>query len=134
MNEQRRFRVYQNENSSNYSTVFDLINGNDEVKQTKGLAYIFYYEPIVLKEFLKLKQVRKCIETALLNTRIAYNKILNCDYFRVDAEMMSVNKKNPIRRDITITFFEKGIKEFVLIIEAKNIKLNSINCIEEERF
>lgn len=37
------FRLYQTENSKYKSSLFDLIDGDRETKQTKGLAYLFVY-------------------------------------------------------------------------------------------
>ena len=46
------FRLYKNEHSNSKSLIFDLINGDTETKQTKGLAYIFSINLECLIKFL----------------------------------------------------------------------------------
>lgn len=49
------FRLYNKDNKTDFtSSFFDLISGEKEPKQTKGLAYIFSQNPDVLEKFIKL--------------------------------------------------------------------------------
>lgn len=116
------FQLYQGENSKLKSTFFDLIDGNLETKQTKGLAYLFSLSPVFLKRFLKLDKINDCIKEV---------KGVTSDYIKVDAEMLSVGK-NKIRRDITVTFYNKSQKVLILIIEAKSIKLEINHKMENQ--
>jgi hypothetical protein len=123
------FRLYQAENSKFKSTLFDLIDGDRETKQTKGLAYLFHLSPEFLKEFLSIEKLDHFIRKRLTNTQ--YKMFLGSDYLKVDAEMISVGSEK-IRRDITLTFYYKSSKALVIIIEAKSIKLTSNHSIEKQ--
>ncbi|QFT87672.1 hypothetical protein FIU87_03320 [Bacillus sp. THAF10] len=123
------FRVYQTENSRFQSSLFDLMDGDRETKQTKGLAYLFKLSPEFLKNFLAIGKMSRKIRGGL--TSIQYQKYLACDYITVDAEMTSSGMER-VRRDITLTFYSKSKKVLVLILEAKNIKLERNKSLEEQ--
>lgn len=126
------FRIYKNEYSKHHSTVFDLVDGIDETKQTKGLAYVLSREPMFLQKFIKKEEITVAIKKLIADYSIEYSDILNSDKYRVDAEMMSCDPKNQLRRDITISFYKEGKKILVLVIEAKNISLGSVNGVDEQ--
>lgn len=116
------FQIYQGENSKLKSTFFDLIDGNLETKQTKGLAYLFSLSPTFLKRFLKMDKIKIILKKF---------KGIKSDYIKVDAEMLS-DGKDKIRRDITLTFYNKSLKVLILIIEAKSIKLGINHKMESQ--
>jgi hypothetical protein len=91
------------------ATFFDLIDGEHETKQTKGLAYVLHSCPDFLALFL---------EHFLANHGVTVSEF---DYISVDAEMMSSDTP-PIRRDITISCYRQNIKKCVIVIEGKTIK------------
>ncbi|MED4732194.1 hypothetical protein P9597_29555 [Aneurinibacillus migulanus] len=115
------FRLYQTENSKYKSSLFDLIDGDRETKQTKGLAYLFSLSPEFLIEFLFRNEMQEIIKKILRKNE--FFQFLSCDFLKVDAEMISEGEEK-IRRDITLNFYHKSKKVLVLIIEAKNIKLD----------
>ncbi|WP_206922932.1 hypothetical protein [Alicyclobacillus suci] len=91
------------------ATFFDLIDGEWESKQTKGLAYVFH-------------SCQRFLELFLDNTLSGHGvSARDFDYIAVDAEMMSADTP-PIRRDITLSCFSQNIKKCVVVIEAKSIK------------
>lgn len=91
------------------ATFFDLIDGDRETKQTKGLALLFSK----CTEFLEL-----FIDNTLSGHGVSARDF---DYIAVEAEMMSADTP-PLRRDITITCYVQNIKKCVIVIEAKSIK------------
>lgn len=123
------FRLYQTENSKYKSSLFDLIDGDRETKQTKGLAYLFSLSSELLSEFLSIEKINNLIKERLSSSQ--HKEYLESDLIKVDAEMISVGDEK-IRRDITITFYFKSKKVLVLIIEAKNIKSGIDHNIEEQ--
>lgn len=123
------FRLYQTENSKYKSSLFDLIDGDRETKQTKGLAYLLSLSSEFLKELLSVNKIKAVIKKKL--SKNEYDQFLNSDYLKVDAEMISEGKEK-IRRDITLTFYYKSQKVLVFIIEAKNIKLDVNYNLEEQ--
>ncbi|WP_336775287.1 hypothetical protein [Paenibacillus sp. MMO-58] len=107
------FRLYQNN-----ASFFNLIDGDSETKQTKGLAYLFATFPDLLTHF--------CSQIPDLPS------LKEIDFVQVDAEMTSFGPK-PIRRDITLSLFKGRIKQFILIIEAKSIKVSAkVNDIKDQ--
>lgn len=110
------FRIYQNNNSIGYSSFFDLIDGDNETKQTKGLAYLFAKFPQLV--ILLLKYIA-CLTKKKLPSS---NEI---DYVQVDAEMLSVGI-DKIRRDITLALYQGDVKKYVIVIEAKSVKVGSL--------
>ena len=116
------FQLYKGENSKLKSTFFDLIDGNLETKQTKGLAYLFSLSPVFLKRFLKIDKI---------NSTLKAFKGIKSDHIKVDAEMLS-GGNDKIRRDITLTFYQKSKKVLIIIIEAKNVKLGVNHKMEKQ--
>jgi hypothetical protein len=101
------------------ATFFDLIHGDLETKQTKGLTYVFHACPTFLEVFLD-------------NTLSGHGVCAkDFDYIAVDAEMMSVDTP-PIRRDITVSCFSQNVKKCVVVIEAKSIKGPGESTVETQ--
>jgi len=100
------------------ASIFDLISGDNETKQTKGLAYIFSQYNDFLFDFLEMKKIKSEIQS-LVND-FNKNKI---DAIEVSAEKIS-NTGN--RADIVIKLFSKNIVLLAIVIEAKsiNVKVN----------
>lgn len=122
------FRLYQKSGSAIRSTFYDLIEGDTETKQTKALAFLLSKYPVLIQSIISMPQINKRIRDKLKD---GYNDILEADYIQVDAEMIGEGTTG-IRRDITITFYKNKRKSLVLIIEAKNIILNSRFNVEEQ--
>lgn len=115
------FRLYANGNSAFNSSVFDMIDGDRETKQTKGLAYIFKEYPEFLHQFLKQDEIVQVLR--LNNISISWNKISSIE---INAEKISASKK---RADILVKI-DQNKKEFIaIIIEAKSIK-TAINTLK----
>lgn len=106
------FRIYKGRSSKKYSSFFDLIDGDNETKQTKGLAYTFSKYPNLVFMFIK-----SVLSPAALSG-LPLNEV---DYVQVDAEMLSEGHII-IRRDITLSFYRGNVKCFVIIMEAKSSK------------
>lgn len=107
------FRLY-NDNLLNYrSTIFDLISGAKEPKQTKGLAFILSHEYGFLLEFIKQKFIQKNLKNKL--------KIRDITSVEISAEQNSTDKK---RADIIIKIDEANKPTTAIIIEAKSIIAN----------
>lgn len=120
------FKLYTKADSRINSTYFDLVDGNGETKQTKGLALLFRENIKLLEMFLSLEKIRKKIKKDL------YNVIRDSEYIEIYAEMLSSDQKNPIRRDIAIYFFKENKIRFCIVIEAKSIKRNNSKEIENQ--
>lgn len=94
-------RLYHEGNTDYHSTFFDLLHGDTETKQTKGLSYLFSRYPNLIQLFLK--EV----------TRLTSNKYTEFkqgfDFVQVDAEMLSAGVKK-IRCDITLSLFQGNTK------------------------
>lgn len=106
------FRLYKAHASKRYSSFFDLIDGDNETKQTKGLAYTFSKYPNLIFMFIK------SVLPAVALRGIPLSEV---DYVHVDAEMLSEGQVK-IRRDITLTFYRGNAKRFVIVMEAKSSK------------
>lgn len=106
------FRLYKVHSSKRYSSFFDLIDGDNETKQTKGLAYTFSKYPNLVLMFIK---------SVLPAATLRGLPLSEVDYVQVDAEMLSEGQVN-IRRDITLTFYRGNAKRFVIVMEAKSSK------------
>lgn len=102
------FRIYNNLNAS----IFDLIDGNFEVKQTIALGYLLSNDNIILKKLFHLKPIKRVLGNIKIEQ---YNKII------VHSELLSSSGK---RLDIVIQLYKNDIPDIALIIEAKNISLN----------
>ena len=101
------------------ATFFDLIDGDWETKQTKGLAYLFSSCPKFLELF---------IDHTLSGHGVSARDF---DYIAVDAEMMSVDTPR-LRRDITVSSYVQNIKKCVIVIEAKSIKGSATDTVESQ--
>jgi len=113
------FRLYKNSQADFNSTIFDLVNGGNETKQTKGLAYIFSQYPDFLFDFLNTKSLKKGIKE-ITPSGIKRKSITSIE---ISAERFSIDKK---RADIIIKI-DQNKKPFVaIIIEAKSIN-TSVN-------
>lgn len=108
-------RLYQQGNTNYRSTFFDLIHGDTETKQTKGLSYLFSRYPKLIELLLK--------KFAYQTTQKFPEFIKGIDFVQVDAEMLSVGIKK-IRRDITLSFFSGNTKKLIIIIEAKSVSVS----------
>ncbi|MET1013782.1 MAG: hypothetical protein ABWX61_04645 [Paenisporosarcina sp.] len=114
-------RLYQLGNTNYRSTFFDLIHGDTETKQTKGLSYLFSRYPKMNELFLKK------VDRQLTQQNSKFMQEI--DFVQVDAEMLSVGETK-IRRDITLSFFQGNIKRLVIVIEAKSASVGVINEAE----
>jgi hypothetical protein len=107
------FRLY-NDNHLNYrSTIFDLISGAKEPKQTKGLAFILSHENSFLLKFIKLQLIQNKLKTKL--------NIRSITSVEISAEENSANKT---RADIIIKIDQANQPYIAIIIEAKSIIAN----------
>ncbi|HRP91075.1 MAG TPA: hypothetical protein PKX92_13670 [Edaphocola sp.] len=111
------FRLYTDTKTDFQSSIFDLINGDKETKQTKGLAYVFSQYEHFLFSFLEFKPVKDKIKKCL-NSTIKYEDISSIE---VSAERLTLNKR---RADIVIKIDTHKSPLIALIIEAKSIKTN----------
>lgn len=112
------FRLYNSDNKADFnSSIFDLINGDNETKQTKGLAYIFSQYNDFLFYFLSLKLISEGIikETG---TKLNIEAVTATE---ISAERISVENK---RADIVIKIDNNKEPTIAIIIEAKTIKKN----------
>lgn len=103
------FRLYDKNKTKIKSTIFDLINGNLETKQTKGLAYILKEYPDLVFDLIK----KSGIKTPTFNK----SKVSSIE---VSAEKITTSNK---RVDILIKIDVFNKPCLALIIEAKSIKL-----------
>ncbi|WP_238917705.1 hypothetical protein [Clostridium sp. YIM B02555] len=128
------FKLYQEQNSKLESSIFDLIDGGKETKQTKGLAYLLKLDTKIIEKIISLQSVSSKIETLLGND---IKKLRNSEFIQIDAEMISHGKPS-IRRDITITFYSRSNaklineKILVIVIEAKSVKLENVKNIKDQ--
>jgi len=111
------FRLYTNTLADFKSTIFDLISGDKETKQTKGLAYIFSQYNEFLVDFLKFESVKNIISNKL-HKNIDFNKISSIE---VSAEKLTKDKK---RADIIIKIDSERRPLIAIVIEVKSIKTN----------
>jgi hypothetical protein len=100
------FRLHNNISSS----FFNLINGDNEVKQTKGLALLFSKSELALKSFLSINRIESII--GVIDWQSITKVIVN-------AEMTSDNDIS-YRADIVIRLYSNKIPVKIIIIEAKN--------------
>jgi len=106
----KTFRLYNQINSS----FFDLIKGDKETQQTKGLALLLAKSELSLKEFLKIKGIRDKMKGIKLSK---INRII------VNAELVSKSEQK-LRADIVIRFYSNNQPVKCLIIEAKTANKN----------
>jgi hypothetical protein len=106
---ERSFRLYNRLNSS----VFDLIAGDREVQQTKGLGLILSKSDVALRAFLAIPKIRKILD------KIALKKV---DRLVVNCELISVEGS---RADIVLRFYCDDQPLFAIVVEAKSINKNT---------
>lgn len=111
------FRLYTDTKTDFQSSIFDLINGDKETKQTKGLAYVFSQYENFLFSFLEFKPVKDVLKKCLKSNL----KIDEITSIEVSAERLTLDKR---RADIVIKIDLKKKPLIALIIEAKSIKTN----------
>ncbi len=111
------FRLYTDTKTDFNSSIFDLINGDKETKQTKGLAYVFSQYKNLLFSFLEFKPIKYRIKECL-KLNIKYDDISSIE---VSAERLTLDKR---RADIVIKIDTKKGPLIAIIIEAKSIKKN----------
>jgi hypothetical protein len=111
------FRLYTDNQSEYNSSIFDLISGDKETKQTKGLAYIFSQYTDFLFDFLEYQPV--------LDTMLCHGCTINkkdITVIEISAERFTTDKK---RADIVIKIDSNKAPLIAIIIEAKSIKVNT---------
>lgn len=109
------FRLYNGGKSDLESTVFDLINGDLETKQTKGLAFIFKMYPNLFFEFVRI-----------LDVSGKYKKLkLDATALDVSAERFTRSGK---RIDILVKVDIADKPCLAMIIEAKSVRLG-VNAV-----
>lgn len=106
---EKTYRLY-----SRRASFFDLIEGDKETQQTKGLGLLLAKSNTALKSFLSLEKVKQKIGI------IDWSKI---DQVIVNAELTSKTTKR-VRADIVIRFYAQNEAQKILIIEAKSAKKN----------
>ncbi|MGI8669457.1 MAG: hypothetical protein ACR2J3_06340 [Aridibacter sp.] len=130
------FRLYSEDKFNFNSSIFDLIDGDKETKQTKGLAYLFFYNPQIVLELCKQKEIKDYLNKIYGKN----NKLENITHIEVIAEKLSASKK---RADIVIKIIKNSVPFLVLIIEAKSIKVSVnkesiekqlLNYLDDEEF
>lgn len=107
------FKLYNQHNSS----IFDLIEGNDETKQTKGLGVVLSKSPTFLKAFLELCQKK---------SNIKFENIEYYDKIIINCELLSDRENKRI--DVLVRFYKNFRLDKVIILEAKTIS-KSVNFI-----
>lgn len=108
------FHLYSGKNNKGWSSsFFDLISGDTETKQTKGLACLFAMQPELAIEFIKFFPG-------------AFDKLdfdprpRSIKHVSVLAEMVSING---LRVDIALVLTDRNNAEAVVMIEAKSVKV-----------
>jgi len=115
------FRLYDKNKTKLKASIFDLINGDFETKQTKGLAYIFKEYPDLILNLIKNSEVKKY--TSLKSFR-------NVSLIEVSAEKITSHNN---RIDILIKLDMNNKPYMALVIEAKSIKagINPNNVVSQ---
>src|SRR5690606_32359451 len=111
------FRLYDSGKAKYHSSIFDLISGDKETKQTKGLAYIFSQYPELVYAFLAYPSVDQGI-TEMLGFSLTKR---NVTAIEVSAERYTDNKT---RADIIFRIDHNYKPLLALICEAKSAKVN----------
>ncbi|MDQ1773060.1 hypothetical protein GQR60_19960 [Labilibaculum sp. A4] len=101
------FRLYSSMNSS----YFDLISGDKETQQTKGLGLLLSKSQTALKAFLDINSIKSKIGE--IDLKSISRVIVNC-------ELIS-NSLNKYRADIVLRFYKDGQPFKAILIEAKSI-------------
>ncbi len=103
------FRTYQNFNSS----IFDLISGETEVKQTTGFSLLLAKNSDFLNHFCNYKK---------LTAEIGKIKIKDYSKIVINSELLLDESK---RADIVIKFYKNNKPDFLLLFEAKSISVET---------
>lgn len=98
-------------NSFMNSSYFDLITGDKETKQTKGLGLLLSKSEIALKAFLDIPAIKS--KVGEIDIKDLSRLIVNCE--------LTSNKDNKFRADIVLRFYKDGQPFKALLIEAKSI-------------
>ncbi len=99
-----QYRLY----NTLHSSFFDLISGETEVQQTKGLALILANDEKLLTNFLNLPLIKSKI------SNITFDKAI------INSELVSENIEKK-RADIVIRLYKDNKPIHAIIIEAKSI-------------
>lgn len=99
------FRLYGKLNC----TVFDLISGDLEPKQTKALGYLLSKSQIAMSVFLSL----------IKHSRFKYDRVI------VDCEAQRKQLENNDRIDILLRFYLNNNPQIAFIVEAKSARANT---------
>lgn len=105
------FRLYSSINSS----YFDLISGDKETQQTKGLGLLLSKSQTALKAVLEITPIKSKIGD--IDIKSLSRIIVNC-------ELIS-NTEKKYRADIVLRFYKGGQPLKALLIEAKSINKGS---------
>jgi hypothetical protein len=116
----RAFHLYDSEKRGFRASVFDLISGDKEPKQTKALAYLFYHNGPLLVDFLNSPMLQGAVEKAAGKRLLAKNIAA----LEVSAEKFTSAGD---RADIVITIDGKDGPLLALIIEAKSAGKGHVN-------
>jgi hypothetical protein len=122
------FKLYEQNNSLQQSTIFDLLSGDDETKQTKCLAYCLSSDQDFLSSFLTHKKIVEALKSNGIRTALNHNNIL---FAQIVAERFTSDKK---RIDILIKLNLKNNTKIAIIIEAKSIKTKAHQELLIEQF
>lgn len=122
-----RFKLYAgDEVEFDDSTLFDLISGDGETKQTKGLAYLFSRDLDFMKAFLRHDSILEKIPEALRKA----TKLKNATTLEISAEKFSSEGD---RADIIIKIDEDGRPALAFLIEAKGLGvLFDRDCLKDQ--
>lgn len=104
---EQSFRLY----NSLHSSFFDLISGDKETQQTKGLGLLLSKSQVALKAFLELPAIKS--KVGKINFDQQSKLIVNC-------ELVSQTEKK-YRADIVLRFYINDRPWKALLIEAKSI-------------
>lgn len=101
------FRLYSSMNSS----YFDLISGDKETQQTKGLGLLLSKSQTALKAFLNINSIKSKI--GKIDLESLSRIIVNCE--------LTSNSLNKYRADIVLRFYKDRQPFKAILVEAKSI-------------
>jgi hypothetical protein len=116
----KAFYLYNDEKRHYKATVFDLMSGSREPKQTKGLAYVFYANRQFLFDFLNLDLMKEAVYQKT-GKKLSPKNVTD---ITVNAEKYTEGGQ---RADIVISLKDKRAPLLALIIEAKGIDKGGVN-------
>ena len=97
-------------NNKSHASIFDLLDGKQETKQTMALGWLLNNDPVILQRFLELP----CVRALGMCTRLK-----NLARLSVHIELTAKGKGKQ-RIDIALLFEEAGSSKEALLIEAKS--------------